>query len=143
MPLPITDTGKPPWSVAKDMTPTFKIECTPQGNCQVVVVQGSMSNETHLQAKEALLELLAGNPTRILLDLGELTYISSSGLGLLVAMFRRCRQRGISLPLCGLRSDIRELFKVTRLDQVFEIFADQATALNGYGAGEGTPPRVG
>ena len=48
-------------------------------------------------------------------------YISSSGIGMLVAILKRCRQLDAQLVLVGLDENMRELFGMTRLDQVFTV----------------------
>ncbi|MGH9360661.1 MAG: STAS domain-containing protein [Thermoanaerobaculia bacterium] len=110
-------------------THTFKIEVSRDGDARIVEIHGALADDATSRAKEAFLQVLNENPRKILVDLSQLDYISSSGIGLLVSVLRRCRQRGISLPVCSLRPDIFDLFRLTRLHQVFEIFDDRAAAL--------------
>ncbi|MFH1681335.1 MAG: STAS domain-containing protein [Candidatus Eisenbacteria bacterium] len=55
-------------------------------------------------------------------DLAELDYISSAGLGVLLGAQKRLRDSGHGLRLHGMSGHIRDLFRVSGLDQVFEIF---------------------
>jgi anti-sigma B factor antagonist len=107
------------------------IEVTSEGDTQVVAIRGSLADDAHLKGKEIFLQVLGQNPKRILVDLEGMDFISSSGIGLLVSILRRCRQRGTSLPVCGLRAEVLELFKLTRLSQIFEIFENRSAAMIG------------
>ncbi len=107
----------------------FSIDTNKQGEAHVVTIRGSLADESNLLAKESFLKLLDEKPNRIVVDLEATEYISSSGIGLLVSVLRRCRQRGISMPVCHLKPELLDLFRLTRLNQVFEIFDDLASAL--------------
>lgn len=111
-------------------TQAFKVQVSREAGSEVVTIHGALVDEAHLEAKEAFLGVLLGSPARILVDLTDVSYISSYGIGLLVAMLRRCRQRGIRMPVCGLRPEVQDLFQATRLSQVFEVFHDRASALS-------------
>lgn len=51
-------------------------------------------------------------------------YISSSGIGMMVSILKRCHQAGVDFAVYSLTPDIHELFTLTRLDQVFTIAPD-------------------
>ena len=110
------------------LTQTFRLNLACENGFQVVAITGSLADDGIIQTKDFLCQLLGQKPERIILDLEDLEYISSSGIGLLVSVLRRCRQAGIPMHLCTLRPEILELFKLTRLNQVFEIFENKAAA---------------
>lgn len=114
---------------AKQGKQDFSIDTIKQGEAHIVTIRGSLADESNLVAKESFLKLLDQKPNRIVIDLEATEYISSSGIGLLVSVLRRCRQRGISMPVCRLKPELLDLFRLTRLNQVFEVFDDIASAL--------------
>lgn len=61
--------------------------------------------------------------TRIVVDLRDTHYISSSGLRTLLAASRTAKRRGGMLCLCCLRPRVREIFEMAGFDRVFQIFA--------------------
>ncbi len=67
---------------------------------------------------------------RVVFDLSRLTFVDSSGCGALVSCLRGMKEAGGDLFLCNLSSQVRDLFNVIRMDQVFRIFEtpDQAVA---------------
>ena len=108
----------------------FHMDVTREGDSHVVAIHGSLADNAQTKGKEVFLKVLDQNPKRIVVDLDDMDFISSSGIGLLISILRRCRQQGISLRVCALRAEVLELFKLTRLSQVFEISDNRAAALN-------------
>lgn len=64
---------------------------------------------------------LSGYQTTIIIDLSDLDYISSMGLSVLVQTYKRLNEKGEGLRLTNLNRHVRDVFKFTRLDQVFDI----------------------
>ena len=78
-------------------------------------------------------DLLSSGHNKILLNLGDVNYIDSSGLGHLVSALTRVRKQGGELKLLHLTSKVQELMKITRLYTVFDIMDDQAAAVKSFG----------
>ncbi len=66
---------------------------------------------------------------RIVLNLANVDFVDSSGLGLLVSIFRRVQERGASLVLCCLCAQVQTIFELTRLHRVFDIYETEEEAL--------------
>lgn len=64
----------------------------------------------------------------IVLDLGQVRFLDSSGLGAIVSVRKMVGPKG-SLLLCGLTEQVEAVFRLTRMDTVFEIFDDASLAL--------------
>ena len=82
--------------------------------------------------RDAIHDLLAANETRILLNLAEVSYIDSSGLGELIAGFTAVRARGGELKLLHLTRKVHDLLQITKLYTVFDIKDDEATAIASF-----------
>ena len=67
--------------------------------------------------------------TNIVIDLQEVRFIDSSGLGVLVSGFKNASSRQGSFRICGLQPQVRSMFELTRLHRVFEIFPTTEEAL--------------
>lgn len=65
-------------------------------------------------------EKLSKHEETLTIDMGDLKYISSMGLGVLVKTYHRLNENGHTLRLKNLNSHLNDVFKYTRLDQVFE-----------------------
>jgi len=88
--------------------------------------------------RDTVKDLLAKGQKNILLNLGEVNYIDSSGVGELVSAFTSVRNRGGELKLLHLTKKIRDLLQIAKLYTVFEVLDDEATAIAAF-----THPGVG
>jgi anti-sigma B factor antagonist len=75
--------------------------------------------------------LIANGTKKIILNVDRIQYIDSSGLGILVAMYRAAKLHGASLALCNLGSHFQEVMQVTRLLTVFDTYKTEADAVFG------------
>ena len=71
----------------------------------------------------------------VLLNFGELAYMNSSGIGLLVTLLVRTQRNGQRLGAFGLTEHYREIFRLTRLDEAISIHEDEAAALAAVAGG--------
>lgn len=69
---------------------------------------------------------------KVLLHFGRVAFLSSSALGALIRVNKKCGEYKISLKLCNIAPDIYEVFKITRLDKVFDVHAGAAEALQSF-----------
>lgn len=67
--------------------------------------------------------------SRILLDLEDLQFVDSSGLGALLSCLRTVHTKGGQLALCGMSKPVRTLFELVRMYRIFDIYANRAEAL--------------
>jgi anti-sigma B factor antagonist len=66
---------------------------------------------------------------KLLLNFQTVEYMSSAMLGKLIQLHRRCKADKIKLKLCGIAKNPLDVFKITKLDKLFEIHKDAPTAL--------------
>lgn len=71
---------------------------------------------------------------KILLDLAQVSYIDSAGLGELVAAFVTLTGKGGRLKLLNPTKRVAHVLEITKLDTVFEVYADGASALRSFGS---------
>ena len=83
--------------------------------------------------RDAIRELVADGEKKILLTLGDVTYIDSSGIGELVSGFTTVTNQGGELKLLNLTKRIQDLLQITKLYTVFEVFDDEAEAIRSFG----------
>jgi anti-sigma B factor antagonist len=69
---------------------------------------------------------------KIVLDFSNVEYLSSAALGKLITMDKKVKSSGGKLRFCTIRSDILEVFKITRLDKLFTIKENREKALEGF-----------
>ncbi len=82
--------------------------------------------------RDTVRDLLSKGNKKILLNLGDVTYIDSSGIGELVSAFTSVRNQGGELKLLNLTKKVHDLLQITKLYTVFDIKDDEAAAIAAY-----------
>jgi anti-sigma B factor antagonist len=82
--------------------------------------------------RDSIKSLLAEGKKQIVLNLAEVSYVDSSGVGELVSSFTSASRAGGRLKLLGVTKRIKDLLQITKLYTVFEIFDDEASALASF-----------
>ena len=82
--------------------------------------------------REQIRDLLAKGQKKILLNLADVTYIDSSGIGELVSGFTTVTNNGGQLKLLNLTKRVKDLLQITKLYTVFEVFDDEAEAIRSF-----------
>ena len=95
----------------------------------VVEVRGELTVSNRAEFKAAVLDRMEDGETKFLFDFEEAGYIDSSGLGVLVSLSKKIRERNGELRLAGLNEDLQTLFELTRLDTLFQISDSRSAAL--------------
>jgi anti-sigma B factor antagonist len=72
----------------------------------------------------------AAAPPDVLIDLNDVEFLSSSVLGKLIRLLKRIREKNGRLRLCSIRPSILEVFEITQLHKVFEIYPDADEAIS-------------
>ncbi|MFN7992153.1 MAG: STAS domain-containing protein [Bryobacteraceae bacterium] len=103
------------------------------GNVLILDLGGRITlGEEAAALRDTIREHLESGKKNILLNLGEVTYIDSSGLGQLVGSFATVTSRGGQLKMVNLQKRLHELMQVTKLITVFDTFTSEAAALRSF-----------
>jgi anti-sigma B factor antagonist len=92
------------------------------------IVLGEESNAF----REKVKSLLAAGKKKIVLNLAQVSYIDSAGLGTLVATFHSARSQGATLKLTNLGTKFKEVLQVTKLMTVFDTYDTEAAAIASF-----------
>jgi anti-sigma B factor antagonist len=92
------------------------------------VTLGEESNDLRTRIKT----ILAQGKTRLVLDLAEVTYIDSAGLGTLVAGFTSAQNQGANMKLANLTKRFREQLNITKLVTVFDVYDNVQDAVKSF-----------
>jgi anti-sigma B factor antagonist len=82
--------------------------------------------------RDAVKDLTANGNRKILLNLGDVTYIDSSGIGEMVSGFTSVTNQGGQLKLLKLTKRVKDLLQITKLYTVFEVYDDEAEAVRSF-----------
>ena len=99
----------------------------------VVDMSGRITlGEGSVVLRDTIRDLVGKGQKKILLNLGDVTYIDSSGIGELVSAFTSVRREGGELKLLNLTKKVHDLLQITKLYTVFDIKDDEATAIQSF-----------
>jgi len=82
--------------------------------------------------RDQIRDLLGKGEKKLLLNLGDVTYIDSSGIGELVSAFTTVRNQGGELKLLNLTKKVHDLLQITKLYTVFDVKDDEASAVKAF-----------
>ena len=105
------------------------IEVTQAAEITVVGPQGDLDMAVADEVKRVLAGLIDKGQSRVVMDLSQVGYIDSSGMGVLVASMKQARAAGGDVRLCTLQEDVRAIFEMTRLIKVMSIHPTRPEAL--------------
>ncbi len=99
----------------------------------VVDLSGRLTlGDASAQLRDTLRGLIEGGSNKIVLNLGDVAYIDSSGLGELVSGFTTVKNSGGELKLANLTQKVNDLLTVTKLYTVFEVHNDEKAAVESF-----------
>jgi len=104
----------------------MKTTPTPNGmdqenNRLIITIEGELDASTCMAVDEKLEDALASNPNAIFIDCSNLQYISSAGIGVLIAFHHSCKQKAIPLHFCNMRPKVKNVLEILGLDKLFTL----------------------
>ncbi|MDA8414772.1 MAG: STAS domain-containing protein [Desulfobacteraceae bacterium] len=103
------------------------------GTVMVVIVREERLDAHNSEELKAEINRLFDSGTKdLLVDLKEVRFIDSSGLGVLVSGFKNAATHQGSIKLCSLQTQVKSMFELTRLHRVFDIYQTMDEALESY-----------
>jgi len=112
---------------------SFKATARESGGATVVDLSGRITlGEGSAMLREMIRDLLNKGQKRIILNLGDVNYIDSSGIGELVSGFTTVKGRGGEVKLLHLTKKVHDLLQITKLYTVFDVHSDEDTAVRSF-----------
>lgn len=106
----------------------MELNTTEMRDAQVVTpLAERIDSASAIQFKDALRAATADGPDRVVLNLGNVRFVDSSGLGAIVSAMKHLG-KGRKMDLAALNPDVDKVFRLTRMDTVFDIFNDVEAA---------------
>ena len=95
----------------------------------IVELSGRLTMASAPAVLQALRAVIERSAAKVVVNLGGVVFLDSSGLSVLISAFKSARAKGGEVVLLCLRPAVRSLIELTRMHQVFNIFDDEAKAL--------------
>jgi anti-sigma B factor antagonist len=115
------------------MSMTVKMTNSEVDGVSVVTLDGRIVlGEESNSVREKLKSLIAEGKKKIVLNMANIKYIDSSGLGTLVAAHVSAKTQGASVRLCHLGQKFHEIMQLTKLLTVFDVYDTEAAAIGSF-----------
>ena len=112
---------------------SFKATARDINGITVVDMSGRITlGEGSAMLRDMVKDMISKKQTRVVLNLGEINYIDSSGIGELVSGFTTIKNSGGELKLLNLTKKVHDLLQITKLYTVFEVHNDEHSALDSF-----------
>ena len=106
------------------MSNPFSIRRAQEDALSVICLEGYLDAHTAPLFEDAIQKEVDANLCRIIVDCQKLDYISSAGLGVFMSFVEDVRDRGGDIKICGLTSNVREVFDILGFPQIFDVLDD-------------------
>ncbi len=119
------------WTVAdiKDLT----INGEQRRGAVVIKTEGRVDGSNASQFQGALENILGESDGGMILDLGDLSYISSAGLRVILLVAKQLQGKSAKFGVCSLTDSVSEIFQISGFDKIIPTYAAQADALSAFG----------
>ncbi|GAA1581249.1 anti-sigma factor antagonist BldG [Actinomadura kijaniata] len=107
----------------------FAVEHRDVKGLTVVKITGEIDVFTSPRLRELLLDIIENGSLHLVIDLGEVTFLDSTGLGVLVGIYHRLRARDGSMSFVGVNERVRRVFHVTQLTKIFVLHSTMDDAV--------------
>lgn len=112
---------------------SVKLTSRQVGDVTVIDAAGRITlGEGSSTFRDAIRDMTAKGNKKLLLNLAEVSYIDSSGIGELVSAFTSVTNQGGQLKLLNLTKRVKDLLQITKLYTVFEVYDDEAAAVRSF-----------
>lgn len=111
----------------------MKIQNSQAGDVTTVQIDDRLEADTVQEFRDTMLQLASKGKIKIVLDLGKVSFIDSSGLGCCVSVLRQFRQNDGDIKLACIMDSIRPLIEIVRLHRVFDIYDSVEEAVRSFG----------
>lgn len=99
---------------------------------KIFEIHGEIDAEHAAALKKALQPVKQEDKQKVILDLAQVHFIDSTGLGILISLMRHLKEQEGQLVLCGLSSEVSSIFEMTRLFRVFDVSSNLEQALKKF-----------
>ena len=112
---------------------SLKINIRETADAAILDLSGRISlGDALADLRDSIREALVGDQKNILLNLAEVSYIDSSGLGQLIGSYATITNRGGQMKLLNLQKKVNDLMQITKLLTVFETYTDEGAAVRSF-----------
>ncbi|MBN1592788.1 MAG: STAS domain-containing protein [Candidatus Coatesbacteria bacterium] len=113
---------------------TIETEFSPRSGVKIIRISGRIEHTKSRELQEVLKSAIVGEHPYVAADMSQVRYMDSSALGIFVSALKSARSRGGDLRISGLADMVLDVFRITRLSMVFQIYANIDEAIASFSA---------
>lgn len=108
------------------------VKIEPKNGIAVCYIDGEIDINSSPAIKKSFDKLLSSKAPKLVINLAKVTYVDSSGLATMVEILKNMKSYGGRMRLACMSPKIKSLFEITKLEKLFEILADEETAISNF-----------
>jgi len=110
----------------------MKVEVVNKSGITVFKCEGSLDADSIPSFKKVAYDLLEKGTTKFVLDASSVDFVDSMGLGVLISLLRRVKQKDGDVKIASLTPDVKTIFEITRLYRLFDVFDSTKEAVQKF-----------
>ena len=110
----------------------MKVSQDKKNDVVICKIDGEINLNTSPELRKAFEGVVHQNIKKVVIDFGGVPYIDSSGLATLIELFQRLKKIDGKLRICDMSEKVKNVFEITKLHKLFDIYDSQEVALEGF-----------
>lgn len=103
-----------------------------KGDVAVIKVEGSLDADSVAAFRQKMDSVFEKGTVKFAFDMSKLSFVDSMGLGSMISLLRRVRENKGDVKIFGLKNEVKDIFEITRLSKLFDIFASEEDVLKKF-----------
>ena len=112
----------------------MKISTRSADDITILNLEGKLDTATSGQASEEINAILEEKPSKLLLNLGDLEFVSSAGLRVLLRTAKTVKEQNGGMKVCGAKGVVKEVMDISGFDTLLDLHESEAEALAAFGS---------
>ena len=110
----------------------MKLEVKESDDIKILVFEGNLDTNTSPDAEATINELIDGGSQKLLIHFGNLNFISSAGLRVLLATAKKLKATGGNLQICSLNPTVQEVFDISGFGSILKVTSTEEEARSAF-----------
>lgn len=110
----------------------MELNVSKKGDVAVIKCSGSLDADNIAAFKKAAYDILEKGTVKFVLDASHIDFVDSMGLGVLISLLRRVKQKDGDIKIAALTPDVKTIFKITKLYRLFDVYDEPKEAVERF-----------
>lgn len=110
----------------------MKLDVSKKGDVAILRCAGSLDSDSISTFKKTAYDLFDQGTVKYVLDASKVDFVDSMGLGVLISLLRKVKQKDGDIKIASLTPDVKTIFEITRLYRLFDVFDTANEAIDKF-----------